>query len=106
MVACRSLSRSIARGYRSIEYQIAGERMSGIMKHTLVPLGTLVILLAVATPGWCERIWDAELKRFLTEQEMSMAEVFMTEDEALKTMFSKSERVHRESLKLSVEKKS
>jgi hypothetical protein len=27
---------------------------------------------------WAERVWDSELKRYLTEQEMSMAEVYLT----------------------------
>jgi len=53
-----------------------------------------------------ERIWDNELKRYLTDQEMMMAEVFMTEEEAVKTMLPKSERVRKELLKLSQEKKS
>lgn len=76
------------------------------MKHSLVSLGTVLILVAVATPGWCERIWDAELKRYLTEQEMTMAEVFMSEEEAVKTMLPKSERVRKELVKLSPETKS
>lgn len=37
-----------------------------------------------------ERVWDNELKRYLTEQEMSLAEVFLTEEEAVKLMFPKS----------------
>ena len=40
---------------------------------------------------WAERVWDSELKRYLTEQEMSMAEVYLTEEEALKLMFPKSD---------------
>jgi hypothetical protein len=79
--------------------------MFGIMTHPLVSLGSLMIMMAVATPGWCERIWDAELKRYLTEQEMMMAEVFMSEEEAVKTMFPKSERVRKELLQLSPERK-
>jgi hypothetical protein len=75
------------------------------MKHLLVSLGSLMMLMAMATPGWCERIWDADLKRYLTEQEMSMAEVFMTEEEALKTMLPKSERIRKELIKLTPEQK-
>ncbi len=52
-----------------------------------------------------ERVWDSELKRYLTEQEMSMAEVFMSEEEAVKLMFPKSERIKKELLKVSAEKK-
>ncbi|MFO0700627.1 MAG: FMN-binding protein [Nitrospira sp.] len=53
-----------------------------------------------------ERIWDNDLKRFLTEQEMSMAEVYLNEEESLKIMFPKSERVRKETIKLSPERKS
>lgn len=52
-----------------------------------------------------ERVWDSELKRYLTEQEMSMVEVFMSEEEAVKLMFPKSERIKKELLKIPAEKK-
>ena len=52
-----------------------------------------------------ERVWDSELKRYLTEQEMSMAEVYLTEEEALKLMFPKSERVKKDLLRLPSERK-
>jgi len=52
-----------------------------------------------------ERVWDSELKRYLTEQEMSMAEVFLTEEEALKLMFPKSERIKKELLKVPEDRK-
>jgi hypothetical protein len=52
-----------------------------------------------------ERIWDNDLKRYLTEEETNHAEVFMTEDEAVKIMFPKSERVRKAVIRLSQEKK-
>jgi hypothetical protein len=52
-----------------------------------------------------ERVWDNDLKRFLTDQEMNMAEVYLKEDESLKIMFPKSEQVRKELIKLSPEKK-
>jgi len=52
-----------------------------------------------------EQIWDADLKRYLTEQEMSHAEVFLTEDAALKLMFPKSERIRKDFIRLTLEKK-
>ncbi len=52
-----------------------------------------------------ERIWDTDLKRFLTDQEMNMAEVYLKEDESLKLMFPKSERVRKEIIRLNPEKK-
>jgi hypothetical protein len=70
----------------------------------------LVLSLAlsfVMSPAmvWAERVWDSEIKRYLTEQEMSMAEVFLTEEEAVKLMFPKSERIKKELLRVSTDKK-
>ena len=70
----------------------------------------LVLSLAfsfVMSPAmvWAERVWDSEIKRYLTEQEMSMAEVFLTEEEAVKLMFPKSERVKKELLSVPTDKK-
>jgi hypothetical protein len=53
-----------------------------------------------------ERIWDNDLKRYLTEQEVTMAEVYLREEDGLKIMFPKSERVRKEIIKLGPEKKS
>jgi Na+-translocating ferredoxin:NAD+ oxidoreductase RnfG subunit len=70
----------------------------------------LVVLLVfsfVVSPAivLAERVWDSELKRYLTEQEMTMAEVYLTEEEALKLMFPKSERIKKDLLRVSTEKK-
>jgi hypothetical protein len=67
----------------------------------------LLVLLCVLSPAgvWAERVWDNELKRYLTEQEMSMAEVYLTEEEALKLMFPKSTRIKKELLRVPMEKK-
>jgi hypothetical protein len=56
-------------------------------------------------PAMAERIWDSDLKRFLTDQELAIADVFMSEEEGVKVMFPKSERVRKEVIKLSPEKK-
>lgn len=72
-------------------------------KHRLYSAMCLILLSAL--PAQAERVWDNELKRFLTEQEMSMAEVFMTEDEGVKVMFPKSERVRKDVITLNPEKK-
>ena len=56
-------------------------------------------------PVWAERVWDSELKRYLTEQEMTHAEVFLTEEEAVKLMFPKSERIRKDLLRADAEKK-
>jgi Na+-translocating ferredoxin:NAD+ oxidoreductase RnfG subunit len=71
----------------------------------------LVVLLGcsfIISPAiaWAERVWDTELKRYLTEQELGYAEVFLTEDEALKLMFPKSLRIRKDLIRLTSEKKS
>ena len=68
-------------------------------------LATFLTILLLPLPARGERVWDAELKRYLTEQEMSHAEVFLTEDEALKLMFPKSERIRKDVIRLTPEKK-
>jgi H+/Na+-translocating ferredoxin:NAD+ oxidoreductase subunit G len=68
-------------------------------------LVTFLIILVLPLPARGERVWDAQLKRYLTEQEMIYAEVYLTEEDALKLMFPQSERIRKEVLKLSSEKK-
>jgi hypothetical protein len=64
-----------------------------------------VALLFTAAPAWAERIWDAELGRYLTPQEMGTEEEFLTEEEAARLMFPKSERIGLETIELSDEQK-
>jgi hypothetical protein len=69
---------------------------------------TLAILLMLYLPApvlAVERIWDNELRRYLTEAELDHAEVFMSEDEAVKLMLPKSQRIRRELIRLTQEKK-
>ena len=67
---------------------------------------SLVLSFVISpTMVWAERVWDSELKRYLTEQEMSMAEVYLTEEEAIKLMFPKSERVKKDLLRLPADRK-
>lgn len=80
--------------------------MCGVMKPSVLFMGSLLALTAFASPAWSERVWDNELKRYLTEQEMMMAEVFMSEEDGVKIMFPKSERVRKEIIKLTPDKKS
>ena len=56
--------------------------------------------------GWAaDRVWDNELKRHLTDEELNHAEVFMSEEEAVKIILPKSQRVHKEVIELTQEKK-
>ena len=70
-------------------------------------LAFTLVLFFVMSPAmvWADRVWDSELKRYLTEQEMSMAEVFLTEEDAVKLMFPKSERIKKELLRVPTDKK-
>lgn len=66
----------------------------------------IVIGLVLATDvSAAERIWDSDLKRYLTEDEMNHAEVFMTEEDAVKIMLAGSDRVRKDVIRLSREKK-
>lgn len=65
----------------------------------------VVLLLASALPAMAtEKIWDAELRRFLKDDDFKYEE-FMTEEEAVKTILPKSQRVRKELIRLSQEKK-
>ena len=75
--------------------------------HTGLKAAALIILLVVVS-RLCvavERIWDNELRRYLTEAELEHAEVFMSEDDAVKLMLPKSQRIRRELIRLTHEKK-
>jgi len=66
----------------------------------------ILIGLVLATDvSAAERIWDSDLKRYLTEDEINHAEVFMTEEDAVKIVLAGSERVRKDVIRLSQEKK-
>src|SRR5690349_19874416 len=70
------------------------------------PLYSALCLILLSTlPAHAERVWDSELKRFLTDQELTHAEVFLTEDEAVRIMLPKSERIRQDVIRLTPEKK-
>lgn len=76
--------------------------------HTGLKATALIVLLLVGVPfsaSAVERIWDNELRRYLTETELEHAEVFMSEDDAVKLMLPKSQRIRRELIRLTHEKK-
>jgi len=52
-----------------------------------------------------ERIWDSDLKRYLTDEETNHAEVFMSEEDAVKTVLPKSQRIRKDVIRLTQEKK-
>lgn len=76
--------------------------------HTGLKAIALIVMLVVGAPlsaSAVERIWDNELRRYLTEAELEHAEVFMSEDDAVKLMLPKSQRIRRELIRLTHEKK-
>lgn len=68
-------------------------------------VASAILLMMSSVPAQAERIWDSDLKRFLTDQEMTIAEAFMSEEEGVKIMLPKSERIRKDVIKLSPEKK-
>lgn len=52
-----------------------------------------------------EQIWDHELNRWLTPEELGHLEIYFTEDEAAKVMFPDSDKIRRETLQLTAEQK-
>lgn len=70
-------------------------------------LSILAVLFAMPSRSiGAERVWDSDLKRYLTDQEMNMAEVYLQEEDGIKIMFPKSERVRKDVITLNREKKS
>lgn len=65
----------------------------------------IAVLITPCIPARAERVWDSDLKRFLTVQEMAIAETFMSEEEGVKIMLPKSERIRKDVIKLSPEQK-
>jgi Na+-translocating ferredoxin:NAD+ oxidoreductase RnfG subunit len=71
---------------------------------TALPLWIAFAPLAVASePG--KRTWDPDLKRWLTEEELGSIDVYLTEEQALKLLFSQSQHVRAEELRLTPEQK-
>jgi len=54
-------------------------------------------LADASEPG--KRTWDPDLKRWLTEEELGSIDVYLTEEQALKLLFPKSQQVRAEDLK-------
>jgi len=75
------------------------------MMTRLLALSLALSFIMSPAMVWAERVWDSEIKRYLTEQEMSMAEVFLSEEEAVKLMFPKSERIKKDILRVPTDKK-
>src|SRR5215510_614715 len=105
MVGNRTVGRSNEWRRRSAQRQAKNKRVCARMMTRLLIVSLACWFVLSPTMVWAERVWDSDLKRYLTEQELSMAEVYLTEEEALKLMFPKSDRIKKDLLRVSADKK-
>ncbi len=61
--------------------------------------------LSLAAEPHPEKIWDHELNRWLTPEELGHLEIYFTEEDAAKVMFPDSESIRQETLTLTAEQK-
>ena len=77
-------------------------------RHLNIIAGLAIgVALWLSPLAWAatEKVWDNDLKRYLTEDELNHAEVFMSEEEALKIVLPKSQRVRKEVIQLAQDRK-
>jgi hypothetical protein len=72
---------------------------------TIILGSFLWIALASGAQAQNDPIWDDELKRYLTPQEMVQEDVYLTPDEAAKLMFPESDHIRAEVMTLTPEQK-
>jgi Na+-translocating ferredoxin:NAD+ oxidoreductase RnfG subunit len=73
---------------------------------TAAMIFSLLILASLAPPNvHAERIWDSELKRWLTPEELGHQEIFLSEERALTIMLPKSTRIRKEVIQLKPDQK-
>src|SRR5207253_7867488 len=65
----------------------------------------LALLTATAAADPPKRTWDPDLKRWLTEKELGSIDVYLTEEQALKILFPKTQKIQAEELRLTPEQK-
>lgn len=64
-----------------------------------------MMVLASGTQAQDQQIWDEELNRFLTPQEMGQEDVYLTPEDAAKLMFPKSDSIRSEVITLTEDQK-
>ena len=65
----------------------------------------IALTTAAAAADTGKRTWDPDLKRWLTEKEHGSIDVYLTEEEALKILFPKAQKIHAEELRLTPDQK-
>ncbi len=80
------------------------QRLAGIVAVCCVLTG-FPAFQALAQEKPLEQIWDHELNRWLTPEELGHLEIYFTEEEAAKVMFPDSEKIRKDTLTLTAEQK-
>ena len=68
-------------------------------------LTNMIVVGCLASPVMAEQVWDTELNRYLTPEELGHIEIFLENEEAAKLMFPESENIRYEVISLSPELK-
>ena len=63
---------------------------------TILLVNTLFFLTLISGVQGQEQIWDKDLNRYLTPQEMVQEDVYLTPEDAAKLMFPKSDSIRSE----------
>ncbi len=71
----------------------------------MVLVEDFAVILGLSSPALAEPVWDDELNRYLTVEELGHEEVYLSPDEAAKLMFPDSDRIREETLALNPEQK-
>ncbi|MDR4495946.1 MAG: FMN-binding protein [Nitrospirales bacterium] len=66
---------------------------------------SLGLLYAVPAMAQLDQIWDEELNRYLTPQEMVQEDIYLTEEEAAKLMFPNSDSIRSEVITITEDQK-
>src|SRR5437016_8098714 len=65
----------------------------------------IALTTAAAAADTGKRTWDPDLKRWLTEKELGSIDVYLTEEDALKILFPKAQKIQAEELRLTPDQK-
>ena len=78
-----------------------------MLSRTAIVAVSLWLMFVPTLPAaeTAKRTWDADLKRWLTVEELGSIEVYLTEEQALKILFPKALKVQGEELRLAHEQK-
>ena len=101
----------------TLDSRFRGNDRFGVWLAIFIPLRIAVIFTVcsvltgfpssqvLAQTGPQEQIWDHEVRRWLTPEELGHLEIYFSEDEAAQVMFPDSEKIRRETLTLTAEQK-